>query len=131
MSNPNQKWSPFISCRGIVHPGFPYRGKLIAPITSSRKGSTKKKNQKESNKLLENPKDKLSSLPQGRENPEFRKKNAPHYRSSTPHKMQNLSGITREALQYFWRKGTVQTKPTDIERTDEVLWFSHITGVYQ
>ena len=47
-----QQWMTFIPCRDIIHPQFPHKGKPILPITSSRKVPPKKKNKKESNKLL-------------------------------------------------------------------------------
>ena len=67
MSNSDQKWRPFIPCIGITHPGFPHKGKPIELRTRPIKGPLNKKNQKESNKLLENKKGILISLPKGRE----------------------------------------------------------------
>ena len=72
ISNSDQKWMPLIMCSDIIHPGFPQEVEPIGPRTSPSKFSPKKKNHKESNKLLEKSKGALTSLPQWREDPYVR-----------------------------------------------------------
>ena len=74
MSNSDQNCRVFIQQRNIIHPGFPHKGKRIAQRNSPRKAFLRKKNQKESNKLIEKPKYTLISLPQGREDTEIKKR---------------------------------------------------------
>ena len=73
MINSDQLWRPFVLYSDIIHLGFLLKEKPIEPRTIPSKDPPNKKNQKESNKLLEKSKGILTSLPQGMEDPEVKK----------------------------------------------------------